>query len=295
MNTFNITPLQSTPAVFFMALFLAVSGQIFGQAVSLTPSPTGPDDLVTLTIDVSQSQENGLKTVLEANPDLPVYIWTWSPSGPVAGNGDWNNSNDAMQLSWQGALVYSLQFVPSEFYSDVSSLFSNGISCLAKLKDGNPYPGFEDFGEAKTEDFNIGVLPKLCEDQMCIFPETRRKDDFVSITYNSNIDSVLTDIENDEVYLQIAGRGTDGQFYTLVPDDQVTSTPELKMTPVPGKPGFYRWTLLPDDFFADILPEGLELLTMTCYPLKANFTYPPDVTPWDGIYYITSVPLLDCE
>ena len=295
MNTFNITPLQSTPAIYFLALFLAVSGQIFGQAVSLTPSPTGPDDLVTLTIDVSQSQENGLKTVLEANPDLPVYIWTWSPSGPVAGNGDWNNSNDAMQLSWQGGLVYSLQFVPSEFYSDVSSLFSNGISCLAKLKDGNPYPGFEDFGEAKTEDFNIGVLPKLCEDQMCIFPETRRKDDFVSITYNSNIDSVLTDIENDEVYLQIAGRGTDGQFYTLVPDDQVTSTPELKMTPVPGKPGFYRWTLLPDDFFADILPEGLELLTMTCYPLKANFTYPPDVTPWDGIYYITSVPLLDCE
>ena len=295
MKSFNINPLQSTPAVFFMALFLAVSGQTFGQAVSLTPSPTGPDDLVTLTIDVSQSQENGLKTVLEANPDLPVYIWTWSPSGPVAGNGDWNNSNDAMQMSWQGGLVFSLQFVPSEFYSDVSSLFSNGISCLAKLKDGNPYPGFEDFGEAKTEDFNIGVLPKLCEDQMCIFPETRRKDDFVSITYNSNIDSVLTDIENDEVYLQIAGRGTDGQFYTLVPDDQVTSTPELKMTPVPGKPGFYRWTLLPEDFFADILPEGLELLTMTCYPLKANFTYPPDPTPWNGIYYLTSISLLDCE
>ena len=130
---------------------------------------------------------------------------------------------------------------------------------------------------------------------MCIFPETRRKDDFVSITYNSNIDTVMTDIQNDEVYLQISGRGTDGQFYTLVPDDQVTSTPELKMTPVPGKPGFYRWTLLPDDFFADILPEGLDLLTMTCYPLKPDFTYPPDVTPWDGIYYITSVPLLDCE
>lgn len=295
MNTFNIIQLKSAPSVFFVALFLTVASQSFGQAVSLTPSPTGPDDLVTLTIDVSQSQEHGLKAVLEANPDLPVYIWTWSPSGPVAGNGDWNNSNDAMQLAWQGGLVYSLQFVPSEFYSDVSSLFSNGISCLAKLKDGSPYPGFEDFGEAKTEDFNIGVLPKLCEDQMCIFPETRRKDDFVSITYNSNIDTVLTDIENDEVYLQIAGRGTDGQFYTLVPDDQVTNTPELKMTPVPGKPGFYRWTLLPDDFFADILPEGLDLLTMTCYPLKANFTYPPDLTPWDGIYYITSVPLLDCE
>ncbi|MEE2918894.1 MAG: hypothetical protein VYA72_01725 [Bacteroidota bacterium] len=293
-NTMH-TLAKRTPWFCFAILCTLFTAQALGQAVSLTPSPTGPDDLVTLTIDVSQSQENGLKTILEANPDLPVYIWTWSPSGPVEGNGEWNNSNDAMQLAWQGGLVYSLQFVPSEFYSDVSGLFSNGISCLAKLKDGNPYPGFEDFGEAKTEDFNIGVLPKLCEDQMCIFPETRRKDDFVSITYNSNIDTVLTDIENDEVYLQISGRGSDGQFYTLVPDEQVASTPELKMSPVPGKPGFYRWTLLPDDFFKDILPEGLELLTMTCYPLKSDFTYPPDVTPWNGIYYITSVPLLDCE
>ena len=75
MKSFNIKPLQSTPAVFFIALFLAVSGQTFGQAVSLTPSPTGPDDLVTLTIDVSQSQENGLKTVLEANPDLHEVFW----------------------------------------------------------------------------------------------------------------------------------------------------------------------------------------------------------------------------
>ena len=294
MKSLNINPLQSTPAVFFMALFLVVSVQTFGQAVSLTPSPTGPDDLVTLTIDVSQSQEHGLKAVLEANPDLPVYIWTWSPSGPVAGNGEWNNSNDAMQLSWQGGLVYSLQFVPSEFYSDVSSLFSNGISCLAKLKDGAPYPGFEDFGEAKTEDFNIGVLPKLCEEQMCKFPEIRRLDDVVSITYNSNIDTVLTDIVDDDVYLQVSGRGTDGVFYTMVPDDQVASTPELKMSPVEGRPGFYRWTLLPVDFFAPLLPEGVDLLTMTCYPLKPNFVYPPDTDPWNGIYYIESVEFSNC-
>ena len=295
MKFLNIKFHSITLQLCVVAMVIVTSNDSFSQAITLTPSPTGPDDLVTLSIDVSQSQEHGLKAVLEANPDLPVYIWTWSPSGPTEGNGDWGNSNEAMRLTKQGGLVYTLQLVPSEFYSDVSALFSSGISCLAKLKDGNAYPGFEDFGEAKTEDFNIGVLPKLCEDQMCIFPETRRSDDFVSITYNSNIDTVLTDIENDEIYLQIAGRATDGQFYTLVDDADVPYTPELKMTPVPGKPGFYRWVLLPDDFFSNIIPEGLELLTMTCYPLKADFTYPPDVTPWDGIYYITSVPLLDCE
>ena len=51
-----------------------------GQAVTLAPTPTGLNDEVTLTIDVSQSAEHGLKAVLEANPDLPVYLWTWSPS-----------------------------------------------------------------------------------------------------------------------------------------------------------------------------------------------------------------------
>lgn len=267
----------------------------WGQAVTLTPSPTGLHEEVTLTIDVSQSAENGLKSILEANPDLPVYIWTWTPSDPVGTNGSWNNSNDDLQLVHQGGLVYSLTFVPSQFYTDASGLYSQGISCLAKLKDGAPFPGLEDFGEAKTEDFNVGVLPKLCEDQMCVFPETRRADDFVSITYNNNLDVDLTDIQDDEVYLQIRARATDGQYYSLVEDADVTNTPELKMAPVPGKPGFYRMIVLPEELFDGLVPEDLGILTMICYPLTPGFTYPPDTTPWDGIYYETGIPLLDCD
>ena len=266
-----------------------------GQAVTLTPSPTGLHEEVTLTFDISQSESFGLKTILEANPDLPVYIWTWTPSDPVGTNGSWNNSNDDLQLVHQGGLTYTLTFVPSQFYTDASGLYSQGISCLAKLKDGAPYPGLEDFGEAKTEDFNVGVLPKLCEEKMCVFPETRRADDFVSMTYNNNLDVDLTDLENDEVYLQVKARGTDGQYYALAADADVTNTPELRMTPVPDKPGFYRLVILPEEFFEGIVPEGLGILSLICYPLKPGFTYSPDTTPWDGIYYETLVPLLDCE
>ncbi|MGB1636209.1 MAG: hypothetical protein ACPHBR_05450 [Flavobacteriales bacterium] len=267
----------------------------FGQAVTLSPTPTGLHEEVTLTFDISQSESFGLKTILEANPDLPVYIWTWTPSDPVGTNGSWNNSNDDLQLVHQGGLTYTLTFVPSQFYTDASGLYSQGISCLAKLKDGAPYPGLEDFGEAKTEDFNVGVLPKLCEEKMCVFPETRRADDFVSMTYNNNLDVDLTDIENDEVYLQVKARGTDGQYYALAADADVTNTPELRMTPVPDKPGFYRLVILPEEFFEGIVPEGLGILSLICYPLKPGFTYSPDTTPWDGIYYETLVPLLDCE
>ncbi|MGB1577933.1 MAG: hypothetical protein ACPG9S_07930, partial [Flavobacteriales bacterium] len=105
----------------------------------------------------------------------------------------------------------------------------------------------------------------------------------------------LTDIENDEVYLQVKARGTDGQYYALAADADVTNTPELRMTPVPDKPGFYRLVILPEEFFEGIVPEGLGILSLICYPLKPGFTYSPDTTPWDGIYYETLVPLLDCE
>lgn len=292
MNTFTTT-LQRLALLAGACVVLQTGA--FAQAVTLTPSPTGLHEEVTLTIDVSQSESFGLKSILEANSDLPVYIWTWTPSDPVGTNGSWNNSNDDLQLVHQGGLVYSLTFVPSQFYTDASGLYSQGISCLAKLKDGAPFPGLEDFGEAKTEDFNVGVLPKLCEDKMCVFPETRRADDFVSITYNNNLDVDLTDIQDDEVYLQIRARATDGQYYSLVDDADVTNTPELKMAPVPDKPGFYRLIVLPEELFAGIVPEGLGILTMICYPLTPGFTYPPDTTPWDGIYYETGVPLLDCE
>jgi hypothetical protein len=293
MKTLNISSLARASWSLGLGCALALVG--YGQAVTVTPSPTALQEEVTLTIDVSKSEQFGLKSILEANPDLPVYIWTWTPSDPVGTNGSWNNSSDGCLLTHQGGLKYSLTFVPSEFYTNPSGLYSQGISCLAKLKDGAPYPGFEDFGEAKTEDFNVGILPKLCEDQMCIFPETRRASDFVSITYNTNLDTALNVQEGEDVYLQLSARGTDGQFYKLAEDDQVTNTPELTMTPVEGKPGFYRFIVLPEEFFGALMPEGLGILTMVAFPTKAGFEYAPDTTPWDGLYYETNIPLLDCE
>lgn len=293
MKTLNISSLARASWSLGLGCALALVG--YGQAVTVTPSPTALQEEVTLTIDVSKSEQFGLKSILEANPDLPVYIWTWTPSDPVGTNGSWNNSSDGCLLTHQGGLKYSLTFVPAEFYTNPSGLYSQGISCLAKLKDGAPYPGFEDFGEAKTEDFNVGILPKLCEDQMCIFPETRRASDFVSITYNNNLDTALNVQEGEDVYLQLSARGTDGQFYKLAEDDQVTNTPELTMTPVEGKPGFYRFIVLPEEFFGALMPEGLGILTMVAFPTKAGFEYAPDTTPWDGLYYETNIPLLDCE
>ena len=65
--------------------------------------------------------------------------------------------------------------------------------------------------EAK-QGFNIPILPKLCEEEMCIFPEGRRSDDYISVTYNSNLDEDLQFTEGEDIYLQIRGRASSGIF-----------------------------------------------------------------------------------
>ena len=47
------------------------------------------------------------------------------------------------------------------------------------------------------------------------------------------------------------------------------------MTPVGRQAWFYRTVILPEEHFEEIIPEGLGILTLICYPLKPGFTYEP--------------------
>lgn len=272
---------------FLFGALLFGHGSMQAQALSLNKNPLRLDEEVTLTIDVNKSESGGLKPILETNGDLPVYIWTWNPSGPVGGNGDaWENSNPNLVLVKESSLVYSLTFVPQDFYEDASQLYSNGISCLAKLKNGNDPQFVDTYGEAKTEDFHISVLPPLCEDRICVFPEIRRDNDFVSITYNAEADTTgLVVGENDEVYLQVRARDTEGNTMTLATDEELPNVPELRMNPVPDDPGKYRLVFLPEQLFASTLAEGADVDLIVCYPMVQGFTYPPDPTPWNAPDY----------
>ena len=165
---------------------ISITQQVAAQSpLEISPDPTSANDLITLTIDVGQSSQHGLKTILQSNPDLPVYIWTWSPSDPIAGLGSWDNSNEDMKMTHEGGLKYSIQFTPSEWYQDVTNFYTNGISCLAKLKNGVD-PMFEDIGEAKTEDFNIVPNAPVCDDLICVFPEGwRSTNSLLSVSFHS--------------------------------------------------------------------------------------------------------------
>ena len=76
-----------------LLLSVIFTSYTFGQVAYIQPSPTSPDEEVTLFIDINQSQDglqnNGLSSILDVISDTThVYLWAWNPSSPIVGNGD---------------------------------------------------------------------------------------------------------------------------------------------------------------------------------------------------------------
>lgn len=273
-----------------IACFILSSMSSKAQQAFVLPSPTGANDLITLYIDVNQTTY-GLKSILQNNPSAQddVYIWTWMPAGPVAGNGSWNASNEAMKMTHQGNLLYTISFVPTAFYGvDAPTFFANGISCLAKLKDGNAF-GDDGFGEAKTEDIIVAIVPKLCDELYCMFPQQGKTEDFISITYDNNQETNvnLQNLGNDDVYLYIRAV-TDvfngGPEYATQANS--SSTPALKMRPVAGQSGYFRLTIIPEEFFANLLNPGQQILKLRFTVVKPGFTHPPQSVPYKEYVFL---------
>ncbi|MFN5295635.1 MAG: hypothetical protein ACK5BL_08905 [Flavobacteriales bacterium] len=258
---------------------LATSVVALSQAAYIQPSPTGKNDTITLYINVAQTTDgtmnNALNAMLTDHPDDTVYLWTWQPAGPVVGNGDWTNSNSAMAMTKVGEKLYSMRFKPTSFYGvDATTFFTNGISCLAKLRSGNAYQG-EYNGEAKTEDLNINIIPKLCDELYCVFPELAKTDDYISITYDNTQETnpAMQNLGEDDCYLFL--RAEQSAFVAVNYADPaiVTTLPQLKMKYIGD--GKFRITIIPSDFFgeAGILPAGFNFKKLVYYALKPGFTY----------------------
>lgn len=262
----NLIPLLSL-------VLLGASIESMGQAAYVLPSPTSAEAECTLYIDLSQCQDQRLSEMLDTYPEEEVYLWIWNPSAPLTGNGDWGDSEDGQKMTKVSEKLYSFSFVPTEYFGvDGPTFFSRGISCLAKFDSGYAYE--EEFGgEAKTEDLNVGIVPQLCNGRMCIFPEIREGDDYVTFTYD-NSQETNPDLQNlSEVYLHLTARTDAFTLYTYG-DDGSASTPfdagnipELRMKPVDGEPGMFTFTFVPELFFLGT-PSNVDQTPYTGEPLE---------------------------
>lgn len=271
MKKLLILPLALLTAYFLQA-----------QSAYITPNPTDGVEDITLFIDVSQTNGSALKEMLEDNPDEAVYLWTWNPSSPAGGNGDWGNSSEDNLMIKEAPLLYSFTFNVEDFYGvGPTVLFQNGINCLAKLKDGNAYSELE-IGEAKTEDLTVEVIPKLCDRLYCTFPEIGDADDFWTLTYDNGYETNpnYQNAGDNEVYvfLSVKQDGFNVPAYAAL--DMVTSTAALQMKPLDGEPGHFRLTMIPNEFFADVIDEANGPIQEIRYYIIVNdqpFPAPPSI------------------
>jgi 1,4-alpha-glucan branching enzyme len=124
---------------------------LFGQTQEATlivsPDTFNEDESITLTF-------NGLNPTQWGVNEL--YLWSWyfkdgvQIGGPEVGNGEWNNSNEALKLTINGNGTYSFTLTPQTFYND-SGITKIGV--LVKAKNGES----QGAGERKTQDFLIDV------------------------------------------------------------------------------------------------------------------------------------------
>lgn len=276
-----------------LVLGLVIGTSTSAQKVYVLPSPTDANSEMTLFIDMNQSedgiQNNGLSGILDAYPDTAVYLWTWDPSGPAAGNGDWDNSASHQELNKVGPKLYSMTFVPTEYYGvDGPQLFSRGISCLAKLRNGTEAEGFP--FEAKSEDMHVDIIPKLCDARLCVFPELREPDDYITITYDNTKEILyegLQGMADDDCYIYLLGKVDAFTSVELSNESEVTQNPDLKLQSMGD--GRFRTTMIPEDLFAPLLTEDQVLSEIWYYIVREGFSYPPGPPPFEIIS------LLDCE
>lgn len=128
--------------VVLMTIFAAQA-----QQVSAIPANFTAEDEVKLIVNVRGTALEGIE---------PLFIWSWRPADPVGGNGEWTNSNPRLQMTKEAANVWSITFVPTEFYGrSPGEIAANGneIHFLVKARDGSGNP------ERKTQDLKIAITP----------------------------------------------------------------------------------------------------------------------------------------
>jgi 1,4-alpha-glucan branching enzyme len=139
---FLTLPMKKITLLFTFFISSLTFSQEQSATFSISPSNFGVNDEITITVSGVDP------TIWNAGQPNNIYLWAWYfnscgefVSGPVNGNGDWDNSEDYLQLTNNGNGTYSYVLTPSVFFanSDISE-----IGILVKAEDGT--------GDKKSQD-----------------------------------------------------------------------------------------------------------------------------------------------
>jgi 1,4-alpha-glucan branching enzyme len=129
--------------IFILLISCTAFTQVQNGTFTISPTNFTVNDEITITVSGVDP------TIWNAGQPNNIYLWAWYfnscgefVSGPINGNGDWNNSEDYLQLTNNGNGTYSYVLTPSAFFAD-SDISEIGV--LVKAKDGT--------GDKKSQDY----------------------------------------------------------------------------------------------------------------------------------------------
>jgi len=255
----------------FLASLLFVGNIVSAQTAYVVPKEADINQEVTIYVNLKDPGCDCPNLVDKAGP---IYIWSWNPSDPKVGNGDWGASNDALKMTDEGNNLWSFKMIPAEFYeiTDVQKFYTEGISMLVKLKDGGSGGGTAN--ENKSADLTVDIDPVPgCDDKLCPFPINFGQDDYFTVTYDNKKEEKVSmqNLQAGDVYL-FARCVADGQLYEVSAFADVASNPDLLMTDE-GE-GKFTLTFNPEDFFP--IPPGAEITSLVFVIRRKVFNGPDD-------------------
>lgn len=243
-------------AISFSIVF-AVSNAAAQKAYLADPENFDPEAETKLMVDISKCDNQNLL----GNPG-PLYMWTWNPAElPAAdpnANGSWSSSNTALEMTNEGGDIWSFTLIPTEFYKvDKGTVYAKDFSLLVKALDGSDAGA----GELKTEDLSISVDPPVVPAQVISgFPSVANSDDVFTIIYDNAVEEKVTLQnmgDNEQLYILIELVLDDSSVVKPYSIFTLNTNPELLMTPK-GDAKYYL-TMVPELFFADVIPAGRSL------------------------------------
>lgn len=270
-----------------LALLFAGIGGLQAQAVWTEPAEDiNPADTLKIYVDLTQTDCD----ILVGNTG-PLYIWTWMPSDPVNGNGDWSASNTDNALEDMGNNVWRFTMIPTEFYGKTAQeVFDGDISFLVKALDGGSGGDCSaaSGAENKTEDLMIEIDPPTGGlKKVYSFPETV-SDDTVAITqkdvftlvYDNSIEDKVSMQNPGDLYVYARAFDTDGTEYRPSTLNQVGTNDALRMA---QDGDTYCWMIQPEQLFA--LPSGKTLNFVQLQIIKQILTNSDDAVDGTFFYY----------
>jgi len=240
--------------LFLIILTLPFAGFAAGRIAEIWTQPAvfKADEPVSWFFDVTGTDLEGLTT--------GVYMWTWFPTEPDAGN--WANSSEFAALTYVEGNIWRFDLTPTEYYG----LGAGSITAfygLLKNKDGSKQTDAFAPDQVPPNDIQIYPLATIKGTALLDFyPKDFTADRPLSILVNAN--NTWSDCETTAVQGDLANAANvhmhgGVNLWDIVVENNATNLAKTEMASLGD--GIFRMDLIPSEYFA--LPDGYELFNIS--------------------------------